>query len=303
LGLGVPRDLDKAVVYFEKAISSGNDPLGHNGMGYVYFVGTPTFAVDLKKALQRAYEYEKNGRLTEAAFVFWKLAESGHEVSQSNLAYMLDRGRTNIFGDTGRLMDRIYAQRFFELAADQGSVQAQVKLGDYSYYGFGLEARFTRIEQDANESMLQSDDGEDLAGWIAYVRTDFVPRTIDYRSSFGHYVKASTASMVPRWATSFVARAEHNIGAMYEWGLGVKQDFHLARHHFERVLEVDPTTSRVAVYLSLFILRIHETWLGIDISKLARGSMKEPRVVLLSICCVLICVLSMLPIRYRRVIR
>ena len=38
-GLGTPQNLETAYAYFVTAASS-NDPLGHNGLGYIYFRGT-----------------------------------------------------------------------------------------------------------------------------------------------------------------------------------------------------------------------------------------------------------------------
>lgn len=38
-GLGTPVNLDTAYAYFVTA-ASHNDPLGHNGLGYIYFRGT-----------------------------------------------------------------------------------------------------------------------------------------------------------------------------------------------------------------------------------------------------------------------
>ena len=38
-GLGTPHNLETAYAYFVTAASS-NDPLGHNGLGYIYFRGT-----------------------------------------------------------------------------------------------------------------------------------------------------------------------------------------------------------------------------------------------------------------------
>ena len=43
-GLGTAVNLDTAYAYFVTAASS-NDPLGHNGLGYIYFRGTNAQAV------------------------------------------------------------------------------------------------------------------------------------------------------------------------------------------------------------------------------------------------------------------
>lgn len=71
-----------------------------------------------------------------SAFLFLQLAEAGHEVAQMNLAHLLDTQKVTFLTDDGQ-MNRFYAQRFYELSADQGSASSELRLGDFAYYGWG----------------------------------------------------------------------------------------------------------------------------------------------------------------------
>jgi hypothetical protein len=54
-----------------------------------------------------------------AALLFLQLSEAGHEVAQTNLAHLYDQNQASLISSHPAFR-RFYAQRFYELSADQG---------------------------------------------------------------------------------------------------------------------------------------------------------------------------------------
>lgn len=90
--------------------------------------------------LMNAYRDFKNGQPNEAFLQYAVLAEIGIETAQSNAAYLLDRLEVSLFGD--RNEELIRAFNYWKRSAAQGYSAAQVKLGDYYYYGQGIHTDF-----------------------------------------------------------------------------------------------------------------------------------------------------------------
>lgn len=82
----------------------------------------------------KAYRYNQ-------AFIKYALAsELGYEVAQSNAAFILDRGEVTLF--KSRHEDLVRALQYWSRSAAQGYSTAQVKLGDYHYYGLGTDVDY-----------------------------------------------------------------------------------------------------------------------------------------------------------------
>lgn len=77
----------------------------------------------------RAYKHD------ESFMQYALLAELGYEVAQSNAAFLLDRSDIKLFSNPKE--DLLRALQYWSRAAGQGYSAAQVKLGDYYYYGLG----------------------------------------------------------------------------------------------------------------------------------------------------------------------
>lgn len=88
----------------------------------------------------QAHQDYKYYRFDEAFMKYALLAELGYEVAQSNAAFLLDRNEVSLFKD--RQEDLIRAFHYWKRAAAQGYSAAQVKLGDYYYYGFGTQTDY-----------------------------------------------------------------------------------------------------------------------------------------------------------------
>nr|XP_014085878.1 protein sel-1 homolog 1 [Bactrocera oleae]XP_036226011.1 protein sel-1 homolog 1 [Bactrocera oleae] len=153
-GNGVKTDYKLALKYFNLASQSGH-VLAYYNLGIMH-----TYGIGMLRSCPAAVEFFKNvaerGRwstnmmlayndyksyFTDKAYMQYALlAELGYEVAQSNAAFLLDRGDVSIFHD--RHEELIRAFYYWKRAAGQGYSAAQVKLGDYYYYGWGTNIDF-----------------------------------------------------------------------------------------------------------------------------------------------------------------
>ncbi|KAL1514063.1 hypothetical protein ABEB36_003386 [Hypothenemus hampei] len=147
-GLGVKKDYKLANKYFNLASQSGH-VLAYYNLGQMHAKGTGmlrscTTAVELFKnvaergrwgeLLMQGHSDYREGRYNEAFVQYALLAELGYEVAQSNAAFMLDRGEVPMFQPNEAF---VRALLYWSRGASQGYSAAQVKVGDYYYYGLG----------------------------------------------------------------------------------------------------------------------------------------------------------------------
>lgn len=148
-GIGVKRDFKLANKYFSLASQSGH-VLAFYNLGQMHASGIgmmrscPTAVELFKNVAERgkwserlmvAYQDYRGYKFDEAFMQYAFLGELGYEVAQSNAAFLLDRNEVKLF-DSPR-EDLVRALQFWSRAAAQGYSAAQVKLGDYYYYGLG----------------------------------------------------------------------------------------------------------------------------------------------------------------------
>lgn len=164
-GLGVKKDFKLANKYFSLASQSGH-VLAYYNLGQMHAQGTgmlrscPT-AVELFKnvaergrwgeILMQAHSDYREGRYDESFVQYALLSELGYEVAQSNAAFLLDRGEIPMLNTQEAL---VRALLYWGRAAAQGYSAAQVKLGDYYYYGLGTSVDY---ETAATHYRLASD--------------------------------------------------------------------------------------------------------------------------------------------------
>lgn len=87
-----------------------------------------------------AYSNYKNRKFNEAYLQYGLLAELGYEVAQSNSAFLLENMDVTLFNN--RNEELIRAFYYWKRAATQDYSEAQVKLGDYYYYGWGTDVDY-----------------------------------------------------------------------------------------------------------------------------------------------------------------
>ncbi|XP_055848390.1 protein sel-1 homolog 1 isoform X2 [Episyrphus balteatus] len=153
-GNGVKTDYKLALKYFSSASQSGHVLAYYNlGVMHAYGLGmlrSCPAAVEFFKnvaergrwseMLMQAYNDYKKYEMDTSYMKYALLAEMGYEVGQSNAAFLLDRNEVTIFND--RHEDLIRGFYYWKRAAAQGYSAAQVKLGDYYYYGWGTAVDF-----------------------------------------------------------------------------------------------------------------------------------------------------------------
>lgn len=115
LGFGLPRDLEAAVTWFERAALQGN--------------------VDGMNALGTALREGKGTPQDYAKAIDWyrAAAEQGHPDGEVNLGFMLEMGY-------GTDKDPRAAARYYQLAAEQNHATAQFYLGSLFEEGKGMPA-------------------------------------------------------------------------------------------------------------------------------------------------------------------
>lgn len=165
-GIGVKRDFKLANKYFNLASQSGH-VLAFYNLGQMHASGVgmmrscPTAVELFKNVAERgrwaerlmvAYTDYRAYKFDEAFMQYALLAELGYEVAQSNAAFLLDRSEIKLFHN--RQEDLVRALQYWGRAAGQGYSAAQVKLGDYHYYGLGTG---TDYETAASHYRMASD--------------------------------------------------------------------------------------------------------------------------------------------------
>ncbi|XP_011630566.1 protein sel-1 homolog 1 [Pogonomyrmex barbatus] len=152
-GIGVRRDYKMANKYFSLASQSGH-VLAYYNLAQMHATGTgmmrscPTAVELMKNVAERgkwsdqlmvAHADYREGRVNEAFLNYALFSEMGYEVAQSNAAFILDRGETDILSEEEGL---VRALALWARAAAQGYSAAQVKLGDAHYYGRGTKVDY-----------------------------------------------------------------------------------------------------------------------------------------------------------------
>ncbi|KAI9005615.1 hypothetical protein DFJ74DRAFT_596136, partial [Hyaloraphidium curvatum] len=178
----------------------------------------------------------------ETAFLDYSLsAERGYEVAQSNAAWMVDQGlypagNSAVFGP-----DRdpwALALVYWNRAANQGNVDARVKVGDYYYYGLGHEAVQSTEKQQEREPPRASapkPPGSRQSAWArltSYLLGHPTDGTPNFERAAMYYQTAADSehSSLAMW----------NLAWMHECGIGVERDFHLAKRYYDRSLSTNP---------------------------------------------------------------
>nr|XP_018909659.1 PREDICTED: protein sel-1 homolog 1-like [Bemisia tabaci] len=148
-GLGTPRDYELANKYFTQASQSGH-VLAFYNLAQMHATGTGMLrscstASELfknvaergrwAKKLMISHTKYREGHINEAFVGYAFLSELGYEVAQSNAAFLLDRREVSLWQEERETYAR--ALMYWSRAAAQGYSTAQVKLGDYYYYGLG----------------------------------------------------------------------------------------------------------------------------------------------------------------------
>lgn len=179
---------------------------------------------DLLRDAEIAWMSGTNQGKEVAMLKWWMAAEKGFEIAQNNLGYILDQDKTILrltrFSPITPSNDTAsLALTQWIRASGQRNIDALVKVGDYYYHGLGVSA-------EENE-------------------------TTRLEKAARYYQSAADTQMS--------ALAMWNLGWMYENGVGVPQDFHLAKRHYDLALQTN-SEAYLPVVLSLVKLYIRSIW-------------------------------------------
>lgn len=303
-GTGVDRNFGKAVSSYTQAISRGHTPALYS-LAVMHLNGIGTMrdcdvAVDLlKKVCERgewasntlndAHEFAEKSP-EHAVIMFMKLAEAGHEVAQMNAAHLFDSDLATVLylgdaDDAGTSGDdagrgnqnaasawhhrKTMAQRYYELSAEQGSASSELRLGDYSYSGWGLVAKFKESSEPDMVDIFSAENGGSeqegmkLRSLYTSNQVELFPQSVDYQTAMARYEKTAEMTVTIDWMQSFVARGSFNLGFMHQFGYGVPMDLHLARRYYKRSQEIDPSSTGLhgPVFFMLVFVGAHEVFL------------------------------------------
>ncbi|KAL6711103.1 ERAD-associated protein [Coniothyrium glycines] len=231
-------DVAIAIKYFELAARHGHleafyylAELTHNGVGRdkscsvasAYYKIVAEKAELVSTSFSEANEAYANGDLETALVGYMLAAEQGFEAGQANVAYLLDQNKPRFtLGSLVPLMKKKAA-----IAGD--ALLALIY--------------WTRSAEQKNvDSMVKMGD--------YYLQG--LGTSPDREKAAACYQAAADTMMS--------AQANWNLGWMHEHGIGIDQDYHLAKRHYDLALETNPREAYLPVVLALYKLRLRSWW-------------------------------------------
>jgi SEL1 protein len=213
----------EAYYYLAELINVGVGKEKSCSVAAAYYKIVAEKAEIVSTSFPEANEAFTNGDLETALVGYMMAAEQGFEVGQANVAYLLDKKKPRwTFGSILPFMKK------------KASLAANSALA-LIYW--------TRSAEQKNvDSMVRLGDYY-LFG---------LGTTPDSEKAAACYQAAAE--------TLQSAQAMWNLGWMHENGIGIEQDFHLAKRHYDMALETNPREASLPVVLALYKLRFRSWW-------------------------------------------
>lgn len=139
VGLGMMRSCPTAVEVTFNADAFGSQPINQYPFNLQLFKSVAERG-KWSEQLMFAHQDYKTYRFNNAFMQYALASELGYEVAQSNAAFLLDRNEVSLFPN--RYEDLVRALQYWGRSAAQGYSTAQVKMGDYHYYGLGTNVDY-----------------------------------------------------------------------------------------------------------------------------------------------------------------
>ncbi|EMD86859.1 hypothetical protein COCC4DRAFT_51443 [Bipolaris maydis ATCC 48331] len=231
-------DVSTAIKYFELAARHGHleafyylAEMTHTGVGRdkscpvaaAYYKLVAEKAELVSTSFPEANEAYANGDLETALVNYMLAAEQGFEVGQANVAYLLDQAKPRFTFDS--LLP--FVKQKATLASD----------------AFLALVYWTRSAEQKNvDSMVKMGD---------YYLMGIGTQPDQEKAAACYQAAAETMRS---------AQALWNLGWMHENGIGIDQDFHLAKRHYDLALETNPREAYLPVLLALYKLRFRSWW-------------------------------------------
>ena len=215
-GKGVFKNLPKAVVWYTKAAKQGNAEAQYR-LGMCFLVGQGV-----------------NSNIKLAIEWFEKSAEQGNTDALKELGDIYRWG-TRVEENYSKAVD-YYAEAYrlgrkfdLEYEAKKGNSYAQYKLAEC--LGFGKEAEEWLVKL-AEKNLVEAQ----------YILADMYLNGKEYEKAVAWFTKAAEQND---------ANSQAKLGALYDWGLGVQQDFKKAVELWEKSIENDKNGGNPVVLFSL----------------------------------------------------
>lgn len=235
------NDVQAAWQYFDHAIRSGHitafyylaemaeQGIGrdrHCGMAAAYYKMAAEKAEVILSSFVEANEAYDSGDLETALIEYMMAAEQGFENAQANVAYILDSTRPR-FDIVSKLIPQL--RRSAAKATDAALALIY----------------WTRSARQSNiDSLVKMGDY-----YLAGIGT---PQSVPSAENAAACYQAAAETM-------HSAQAMWNLGWMHENGVGIEQDFHLAKRFYDQALEAN-AEAYLPVKLSLIKLRLRSWW-------------------------------------------
>ncbi|KAI5245551.1 HCP-like protein [Aureobasidium subglaciale] len=272
-GLGVPQNSVKAADYFSPAADQ-DLAVAQTNLGILFMdqgdIQTARSYFDLAarnshiEAFYYLAELSNQGvgrdRSCGVASVYYKIAAEKAEVIHSSFI------EANEAYDRGDLETAIIA---YMMAAEQGYETAQANVGyllDHTRPRYSLPSIFPFLRRRVD---AVSDAALALIYWTRSARqsnTDALVKMGDYYlDGIGTTASPETAAMCYQAAAEGMASAQAmwNLGWMHENGIGIEQDFHLAKRFYDQALGTN-AEAYLPAKLSLAKLRLRSWWNGVS---------------------------------------
>jgi len=267
----VPRDCVKALKHFKSIVE--------------------TASPQRSQRMRKAYKQYVAGDTANSLRNYLAAAETGSDLAQTNAAFLMERGECL---GLSRIDCAKASVRLWKAAASKGSAEASLRVGDFYYYGRFRDdsepvgpfawaqyilypedflpkvwkafrdlvyIRVLKLEAGASELSAAVDDKGGPVCTTGSVEGTCPAPTVKYLSvaknkleedlkMSAHYYRLAADSISPR--------ANFNLGFLYEWGLGLKQDFPLAKRHYDLSVSSSSREADFPVSVALALLNIHE---------------------------------------------
>lgn len=260
----IPRDCDKAYKNFKWIMD--NASLHRN------------------QRLRKAYKQYMAGDSEGSLRNYLIAAETGNDLAQMNAAFLLEQGTCLGLADKECAKAAV---RLYKAAASRGHGEASLRVGDFYYYGrfrSGLPSGpfawlqyvlypekyvgklwnllySTFIDAATKDALSPSSES-------TRPRLDDCPpgdescrlrsNQLEEDHTFEHDMEMAADYYRYAAEKAMSLRANFNLGFLYEWGLGLKQDFPLAKRHYDLALPTSGQVSPLPVTLALNFLVLHE---------------------------------------------
>jgi len=239
------------------------------------------------RRLRTAYKAYMDGDMEVSLRNYLAAAETGSDVGQVNAAFLLERGTCLGLSSTDCAKASV---RLWKAAAAKGNVEACLRVGDFYYYGrlrektkspgpFGwvqyliypeqqLPRLLFKLFRQGRSIFFKYFNPEDASKEdTAHTEPAGSVNLEELEQRQHHHEETLEADLV--MAAHFYhegaekhrsPRANFNLGFMYEFGLGLKQDFPLAKRHYDLARTLSGHgEADIAVQLSLWSMAIHES--------------------------------------------